>query len=388
MSAKLLTAPEREGTTFGLAIRILGALALGMIVLCCWAILIRFDGKPRTANSSWSNFIPPFSGRVEPDAGPVPLPASASATGLADGLGPAATPEPISPPSAPAFAGTPPLPLVAPAPVGSDPASALPAGSVGPGSGAAVPLAPEHPAHHIGNNVARALVEKALQMREQGDTQGCLSALKEAAGMEPEHPKILAELATTYYQIGQEAKSASYWESVHRMGPEKAGTYWDLSDMALKGELREDSAPVSDLLRVSRHFVRPVPGDSGKDQRMILRIQVEALTKEPLDSRRMYLQVFFYDMVNDTRFEQTIADTTPSYISAPYDWKDGEEEIIEVEYHLPELTPEQIAQLGHRQYFGYVIELYYHDVLQDLVAAPRKLARFGSATPAAARNEP
>jgi len=125
---------------------------------------------------------------------------------------------------------------------------------------------------------------------------------------------------------------------VHQMGAERAGTYWDLADMALKGELLEDNAPVNDHLRVSRHFVRSIPGDSDKDQRMVLRIQVEALSKEPIDYRRMYLQVFFYDIVNESRFEQTIADTLPSYISAPYDWKDGEEEIIEVEYHLPELS--------------------------------------------------
>jgi hypothetical protein len=59
-----------------------------------------------------------------------------------------------------------------------------------------------------------------------------------------------------------------------------------------------------------------------------------------------------------------------------------------VEYHLPELSAEQVAQLGRRQYYGYLIELYYNDVLQDLVAAPRKLARFGSASAPAVENEP
>jgi hypothetical protein len=383
MSVKLLTASEREGSTFGLAIRLLGAVALGMIVVCCWAILIRFDGKERVPAGSWNSFVQPFS--VAPLVPPTDD--GADPGGPSAGTSASRAPDSLALPSLPAM---PPLPLITPAP-GAGPAAVggIDLGPAAPaGLGPTAPVAPEHPAHHIANNVARELVDKALQMREQGDTQGCLSALKEAGGLAPEHPKILAELATTYYQIGQEAKSASYWESVHRMGAAKAGTYWDLADMALKGELREDSAPVNDTLRVSRHFVRSLPGDGEKDQRMVLRIQLEALTKEPLDSRRMYLQVFFYDIVNDARFEQTIADTTPNYISAPYDWKGGEEEVIEVEYHLPELSPEQIAQLGRRQYFGYVIELYYHDVLQDLVAAPRKLARFGSVTPAATGEEP
>ena len=377
MSAKLLTAPEREGSTFGLAIRLLGVLAVGTIVLCCWAILIRFDGKERAgAAESWSRFAPSFAEGAQPATAVTP---EATAMNLA--------PLPL------------PLPLPVPAPVS--------AGSGDVVSGALAPLPtvtalpplippgplnlgamPEHPAHQVPNNVARELVTKALQMREQGDTQGCLQALKEAGELQKDHPKILAELATTYSQIGQEAKSAAYWETVHKMGPQNAGTYWDLADMALKGELLDESTPVNDYLRVSRHLVRSVSGEAGKAQEMVLRIQVEAVTKEPVDYRRMYLQVYFYDMVNEARFEQTIADTRPNYISAPYDWRNGEEEIIEVEYHLPELSPEQVAQLGRRQYYGYLIELYYNDVLQDLVAAPRKLARFGSANSPAAENEP
>jgi len=276
-----------------LAIRGCGLLAVGTIVLCCWAFVIRFDGRERAAeNGSWTSFVQPFPATL---AVP-PIPA------IEPGMETAASPAPLVPPATPSL---PPVPLIPPA---------VPSGA---------PVAPEHPAHHIANNVAREVVDKALQMREQGDTQGCLTALKEAIELQPGHPKILAELATTYYQIGQEAKSASYWEMVHQMGAERAGTYWDLADMALKGELLEDNAPVNDHLRVSRHFVRSIPGDSDKDQRMVLRIQVEALSKEPIDYRRMYLQVFFYDIVNESRFEQTIADTLPSYISAPYDWKTG-----------------------------------------------------------------
>jgi len=371
MSAKLLTAPEREGSTFGLAIRILGLLAVGMIVLCCWAILIRFDGRDRSAVSGpWTGFVQPFPATLAVPPVSAFEPVAESGSTAVPGM-----PEPVA---LPVMTATPSLPLIPPGPTVTGGLPLVPL----------VPVVPEHPAHHITNNVAREVVDKALQMREQGDTQGCLSALKEAAELQPDHPKILAELATTYYQIGQEAKSASYWEQVHQMGAERAGTYWDLADMALKGELLEDNAPVNDQLRVSRHFVRAVPGDGEKDQRIVLRIQVEAVSKEPIDYRRMYLQVFFYDIVNESRFEQTIADTLPSYISAPYDWKDGEEEIIEVEYHLPELSAEQTAQLGRRQYFGYLIELYYHDVLQDLVAAPRKLARFGSASAPPADHEP
>jgi hypothetical protein len=347
MSAKLLTAPEREGSTFGLAVRILGVMAVGTVVWYGWAVLIRFDGREREALAEVRDR--PVQAPREP----------------VERMGEAVGVDPVVP--LPAV----PLPPVAAAPG----ATGIVSAEVGMKG-----MAVEHPAHQIPNKVAAELTAKALQMREQGDTQGCLQALKEAGDLQKGHPKILAELATTYSQIGQEAKAAAHWEMVHRMGPGGAGTYWDLADMSLKGELLDDNTPVNDALRVSRHLVRAVSGKEGADQRMILRIQIEAVGKEAVDYRKMYLQVYFYDMVNGSRFEQTIADTRPQYVSAPYDWKNGEEEIIEVEYHLPELSPEQVAQLGTRSFFGYLIELYYNDVLQDLVAAPRKLARFGSAS--------
>jgi hypothetical protein len=368
MSAPLLSAPEREGATFGLAIRALGLLAAMIVTVTCWAILIRFDGEPRSrvAVSGWRSPFPATALTVEP-SDPGGAEAFAAAVPSATLVAPAAGA--VAPGGTPAGAESgpgptelaPPLPAVAPA--------------------------PEHPAHQVADLEARTLVERGLRMREEGDTPGCLEALKQADGKSPGHPKILAELATTYFQMGQEAKSASYWEAVHAMGAENAGAYWDLADMALKGQLLEEGSTVSDRLRIGRHQVRVEAAGGEGEQRLTLRVHVEAVGAEPVDYRQMYLQVFFYDMVNESRFEQTIADVAPRYVSAPYDWKEGGEEVIEVAYHLPELSPAERASHGQRQFFGYLIELYYQDILQDLVAAPRKLARFGTTAPSPADSD-
>ncbi|MEM7014043.1 MAG: hypothetical protein AAF585_21500, partial [Verrucomicrobiota bacterium] len=58
------------------------------------------------------------------------------------------------------------------------------------------------------------------------------------------------------------------------------------------------------------------------------------------------------------------------------------------EYFLPKLTDEQIAGHGRREYFGYVVELYYDNVLQDYVANPRKLGRLGATNPQAPAEMP
>ena len=52
-----------------------------------------------------------------------------------------------------------------------------------------------------------------------------------------------------------------------------------------------------------------------------------------------------------------------------------------MEYFLEELTKDQQAALGKRQYYGYVVELYFRDVLQDVVANPRRLLKVGKLAP-------
>lgn len=241
-----------------------------------------------------------------------------------------------------------------------------------------------HIAHRISLPEVEEMVKRALQLREQGDCQGALELLRQADAKLPSHPKILAELATTLQQMGLDTKAAEYWERVHQMGAAGAGAYWDLSDMALKGQILDEASNLDTYLRISRHSAQTVPATDGS-QHIVLRIHIESALKEPISGDDMYLNVLFYDSVNSSTFEPTVADTKPIYVTQPYDWKDASEEIIEVEYFLPKLTAEQTATLGQRQFFGYVVELYYKDLLQDIVASPRKLARLGSSASRAAR---
>ena len=68
------------------------------------------------------------------------------------------------------------------------------------------------------------------------------------------------------------------------------------------------------------------------------------------------------------------ADTSYVYPSAPYDWQvDGTEEII-VKYNQPVFTEEQKRELGVRSYYGYAIELYYRDQIQDKLVMPENIA--------------
>ncbi|MEM1294742.1 MAG: tetratricopeptide repeat protein [Verrucomicrobiota bacterium] len=348
MPAKLLTAPERTGRTFGIALRVLGVIALIQMILILWAMLIRFDGRPRIAPSATSRVA----------ALPASLPP------------PVAIPERVTPSVVSESPGESSGSVAAPPEVIVDPVS-IPA----PRRDSKQEI---HPAHRVPDPEAKGLVDRGLQLREEGDINGALAELKKADARVPQHPKILAELATTYSQFGQTEKATGYWERVHLMGSAAAGAYWDLADMALKGHSLDDASNVNTELKISRHVARGL--ESGDGQKVILRIHTEALTDSRLDGQQMYLYVFFYDLAEfpgGSRYEETVAKMTQRLITSPYDWNNGEEEVIEVEYFLKKLTKDQEAALGKRQYFGYVVELYYRDVLQDVVASPRKLLRSG-----------
>jgi hypothetical protein len=47
-----------------------------------------------------------------------------------------------------------------------------------------------------------------------------------------------------------------------------------------------------------------------------------------------------------------------------------------VNYSQPIFSEEETRELGERKYFGYVIQLYYQDELQDRVVRPPELERY------------
>lgn len=357
MPGNVKTYAEGGSATYSIFTRFLGALAVIQLLAILWYVLFRFDGQlvvrnqnPALADEATAASILGTSKDKDEEVAsfdevvetPVPAPPLSN---------------PVSQPANVA------QPFKAPDPLGGA------AQAAGEGDGPSP--------HRIDSPDASLLVDEGLRLREQGDTQGTLAKLREADKLEPNHPKILAEIATTYGQMGLDKKGAEYWSAVHEMGVEGAGAYWDLADMALRGNQIMEGSPLSGTyLRIARH-VAVEDKDFSEGQRVVLRVHLKAEGEPDTELRGedMFMQVLFYDLVNGATFERSIADAIPQRLSAPYDWKDGAEEIIEVEYRLPKLTDEQRAAFGRRSYFGYVIELYYKDVLQDVVANPRKLAR-------------
>lgn len=74
-----------------------------------------------------------------------------------------------------------------------------------------------------------------------------------------------------------------------------------------------------------------------------------------------------YELKNGQKLKVGEGEPEIRYLTSPYNWKDGEAEMIEVEY--------SISGSKNRSYYGFVAELFHNKILQDVQASPSKLIR-------------
>lgn len=353
MAEELYNTNSQSNRTFTVAMWILGLVAAGQFLAMGWVIMRHRPGDTSLVKVATAKVV-----AVPPD------PAALGGEDLANGVFPSmpeifrkemASQTPILP--------TPPL-----AGLGGEAVSGFP-----PGSG-------QHSAHLIEDPEVVALLTTASELRASGNMHAALRMLQSAEVKLPAHPRILSEIAGTYSQLGLGEKAASYWEKIYRLGEVRAGAYFDMADMVLKGKQLAPVADKDSLLSIG-DIAEIRDQEITVGERITLRVQIQAKPGSRPAGSDLALLVYFYDLVDGKRFLPSTADTSESYISAPYDWQNGENEQIEVTYYQPVFTSEQKRELGERVYYGYVVELYYQDELQDVVAAPRKLMGLNPSAP-------
>ncbi|MEX2580317.1 MAG: hypothetical protein WD342_14760 [Verrucomicrobiales bacterium] len=220
--------------------------------------------------------------------------------------------------------------------------------------------------------ILERLVSTGEELRANGNMQGALQALREAESALPDHPRVMAELAATLSQMGLDNKADAYWERIRALGSGRAGAYYRLAEQRLKGEAAPPDGSTGQIMGIKEVKVNEhPPGDEG--QKVALRVVIEADTEARPTGQDLALLVYFYDRVDGEKVDASTADTSYLYPTEPYDWTaDGTEEIV-VNYHQPVFSEEQKRELGERRYYGYAIELYYRDELQDRVTLPQDI---------------
>lgn len=243
-----------------------------------------------------------------------------------------------------------------------------------------------YPALALTDKRAEQLLHDAVRSRQQDDIGTAIAKLREAERLIPNHPRLLFELATTLEQIGRTDKAAEAYQKVHAMGADVTGPYHALAYQKLTEGMRSitSEAPIEEVVYIGNVDERrdPIidPGD-GSNIGLTLEITASIQSRPGAviedSANDVYIAVHLVDIVDGFK-EELIASEPPKqqWLELPVDWKDGGLETLRLTYTLPQMQDVHGLNATNRKYLGYVIELYYKGRLVDLVARPRRLARF------------
>ena len=243
------------------------------------------------------------------------------------------------------------------------------------------------------------LVAQARSLRERGDITTALIRLREALAISPENPLIISEMALAYEAMGLPAKAGEQWRRIYRVG-EAAGDYFTLAQQRLRlldqermAKLDEAAEAAFSANLLGASLAPPtlllgqveITDDTGNTQplrALKLRVPIHAVPEARVDVGEVVIQVLFYDAYRDGTVVQTNAIVNSAWVSKldangnerDIDWSTPEAEVLEVTYQ--QAPPEyRERKQTHRNYFGYVVRVYYKGVLNATAADPPQLLK-------------
>ena len=239
------------------------------------------------------------------------------------------------------------------------------------------------------------LIQQGKQLRERGDTGNALTRFREAAAMDARNPVAIAELAATFDRMRLFDRSAEQWKRIYEMG-DAAGIYFSLAESKLKETqaraileaMPQTGTPGAPPPDTSVLIEGIAPGallglgkiraedqeEPGSQKKFTLHIPVRARPRAKIEVHDLVIHVMFYDKVDGKNVVQTSANVGSKWMTTPVDWADTDTEELAVEYQLPRPEPGR-ARRETREYFGYLVRVYYKQQLQASFAEPERLAQ-------------
>lgn len=243
-------------------------------------------------------------------------------------------------------------------------------------------------------------LEAGLLASQKGDMLSALQAFRSAFQIDPQHPRLIYQMAKAYDLLGQDTKAQPLWNSLIKMG-EAAGDYYRLAEIHVNGKDVVTAGPAESeqregRLKFGQRKVETIPLVQGGGQKKLLSFTINKTQDEPIKSEDVALVIHFFDLKNKSVIDRTTAaPPQPVVVSTVEDWEQRGVQRLEVLYHQAAMSPAELIKknIGHRTYGGYVLELYLRDSvkgvdrLQDLVADPPSLIEFSREIPMPADTE-
>ena len=292
------------------------------------------------------------------------------------------------------------------------------AGPVNVPAVAGVPSATIQRVETAPKSVPETLLRVAKGFRDRGDTTNAIAKLQQATALDPGNAEILAELALTYESMQLFDRSNEVWRRLQSLGP-GAGPLYELADVKLRvgvpantsapgassasGASADESAGIPDgsTFGISEVSLKRLE-DPEAQTRLLLRVGVKVRPGAEIDHTKVKIQVFFYDMVNNSQVVLTDAEVSYEWVTPGHDWAATGNEVLDVTYlrpkgpaqgsaptvevpdsvekakraaREPDATAEMLptSESGPHEYLGYIVRVYYKEQLQAVRADPTRL---------------
>ena len=354
MPAALPYSKHTPGRTFIIAISVLGIVALTQIGVLGWAFVKRVKAGPTVATALAA--VPPK-----------PTPATPG-TEDKDKETLALNNDPFDDPNGTVSIENSTGPIMPPAKPQPVPMARL-------------QLAPES---RIGE-----MLQQGRTLRDHGDTSNALLRFREAYAADPRSPEAISEIAVTLEKMGLPEKAAENWKRVFDMG-ESAGVYFAAAEakmraavMSTRGGLQQPAGTDNTVqsgggtAATATFGIGAVESEDVHDvkalRHLVVRVPIQLRLKTKINVTELTIQVIFYDLL-DGKPLRTNANVNNRWLTLPFDFRDDEAEVLEVEYNQPLPDPRE-PKRANRDYYGYLVRVYYKDELQATRAEPSVLGQ-------------
>jgi len=242
----------------------------------------------------------------------------------------------------------------------------------GPDLGPIVAPAVLSSAPDIDDPVLERLVNEARAARIAGDTVRAIIKLEEAQLKEPKNPHVLYQLAQYYETYGNFGTAADYYVKVFELGPLRAGSLWKKASVKIE---KGFSKKVMGLAALGPTF-KMLPEQTPEGERRGITLSISVAPGQDLDPMLLRPSVTFFEKVDgkitSARIEESNRGRGNRWLDQPVDYQDGEE-MVEVWYLARDQDSQESYIFKDREFYGYVVELYYENSLVDIRAQPRTL---------------
>ncbi|MDG1358748.1 MAG: hypothetical protein P8P36_11205 [Akkermansiaceae bacterium] len=234
-------------------------------------------------------------------------------------------------------------------------------------------MPPRHALVIIANPVVEKLIAESRAHQLDGDMMRAMLKLDEAARRDPSEAAVIYNKGLLYEEMGLYTQAADQYQQVQQMGI-VAGTFFKLSAKKLtKGmDAAHAHRPIISIgpMNVRRN------NSARADKQVDVAITILARPDKSINPSDVSVQVHFYDKLDGGEIKKARdhAKISDGKWDDKVDWKGAShEETVNISYTIPEEDLAQAHLFGQREFFGYVVELYYQNKVIDQQASPRRL---------------